>query len=53
MVVPAKPYSFYKVDLAESLQLIFAASHINKPPLNEGNDIDWPRVNYIQIIEIR
>jgi hypothetical protein len=52
-LVPHKPYSQYKVDLAGDLQLIFDASHVKKPPLNEDGDIAWLVVDYIQIIEIR
>lgn len=48
-----KPYSLYKVDLAENLYLLFGADHIKKPPLDENKDINWAAVTYIQILEIR
>lgn len=51
--VPHEPYSQFKVDLADDLQLIFDASHVKKPPINKNGDIDWLVVDYIQIIEIR
>lgn len=52
-LVPHKPFSQFKVDLADDLQLIFGASHVKRPPLNEKGDINWFAVDYIQIIEIR
>lgn len=52
-IVANMPYSLFKVDLAENLQLLFGAAHIKKPPIGENGDIDWAHVNYIQILEIR
>ena len=52
--VVGKPYSTFKVDLAENIKLFFRADHsTRKPPMSASGDIDWPNVNYVQIIEIR
>jgi len=47
------PFSYYKIDLADDLQLILDASHVKRPPLNESGDINWSVVDYVKIIEIR
>lgn len=52
-IVPSVPYSLYKIDLADNLQLFFGADHTKKPPLDKNGDIDWAVVKYIQILEIR
>ena len=51
-LVPHQPYSYYKVDLADDLQLILDASHVKNPPKNDKGDINWLVVDYIKIIEI-
>ena len=50
-IVPFRPFSRYKIDLVDNWQLILIADHISKQPML-NNDIDWPKINYVQIFEI-
>jgi hypothetical protein len=43
----------FALDLAGTHRLIFTADHTKNTPRTSGKRIDWPQVNYIQLIEIQ
>jgi hypothetical protein len=46
-----KSSDHYQVTLADSFCLEFAANHVNNP-VDKNEEVDWNRVNRIQIVRI-
>jgi hypothetical protein len=47
----SRPPGRVSLELGQSFQLFFCANHV-KNPVNEKQEVDWPRVSRVKILQI-